>query len=812
MTLRRWLIAWAVALAALLLAGRFVADLYSSYAWYDALGATAVWRARVGTIALLRVVAWLVASLFSLGHLFTVRQSVVSLVVQRQVGDLEIPESVHGPYLTGAAVALAIALGAALALSQTDWTTAFLAGNGAAFGASDPYFGADLGFFVFWLPFEAQLWTWMLFVVLTTTAVVISLYVITAGARIDGGRLRMSTHTRRHLTVIMGLFLLMLAWHFRLEMYELLLNGTGPGGAFGYFDHRVAVPAALVLSLATLGAGLFVIIAGVSSQRIAISTTVGVLILWVIARQFAPAVVRRMTRGADPVARERPYLATQAGYTRRAYAVDQIRIADSSVAFRTADSAVTATAIWDDLTLRLALDPSQPADTSASWISWRPSARGPVADIVRRSTDATGSRETWTVTAVDASAADPSGDIVPRPDALGRTSSTGDRAIHRPIVYPGATSYDVIADSSHRVVGVPIDSRLSRIAHAWSLQSPQFVAGHLAGPRPTLVDVRDVRERVDRLVPFFVQGRTVSPMVVADTVYWAVELYAASNWYPLSVSVPVDGEDWRYYQHAAIAVVDGYSGDVMIVPDEVLDPLAQVWVHRFQSLFTTAAGLPAGIRDMLPPAPNQLIVQATAFGRFGLRTTDAETRHVPATLGGDSDVVTGTPIALIRNRSAVSTSLPLVDSTDRVRGVMVSVGGAKRRTVWYEAATGPRWSALADRFRGLDSTSGRRAPRPLHSAIRTLPVGNRLVFVQPVFSYPREDSPTLAYVGVIDGDTVRRLSGLHRDGTPMAGGDLRTQMQAVYAAMRSALQRGDWMAFGRAMESLSRISGGSTRR
>jgi hypothetical protein len=46
----------------------------------------------------------------------------------------------------------------------------------------------------------------------------------------------------------------------------------------------------------------------------------------------------------------------------------------------------------------------------------------------------------------------------------------------------------------------------------------------------------------------------------------------------------------------------------------------------------------------------------------------------------------------------------------------------------------------------------------------------------------------------------------------MAGGDLRTQMQAVYAAMRSALQRGDWMAFGRAMESLSRISGGSTRR
>src|SRR5258708_3776068 len=198
MTLRRWLIAWAITLAALLLAGRFVADLYSSYAWYDALGATSVWRARVGTMALIRVSEWLAASLFSLGHLFTVRQSVVSLVVQRQVGDLEIPETVPGRDLTRAGVPHSVALGAALALSQTDWTTAFLAGTGSGFGAFDPYFGADLGFFVFWLPFEAQLWTWMLFVILTTTAVVVALYVITAGARIDGGRLRMSTHTRRN--------------------------------------------------------------------------------------------------------------------------------------------------------------------------------------------------------------------------------------------------------------------------------------------------------------------------------------------------------------------------------------------------------------------------------------------------------------------------------------------------------------------------------------------------------------------------------------------------------------------------------------
>lgn len=807
MTPRRWLIASAIAVAALLLVGRVAADLYSSYAWYDALGATAVWRARVATITVLRIAAWVAASLFALGHLFTVRQSVVSLVVQRQVGNLEIAESMHGRYLTWAVVALSLVIGALLALSQSDWTTAFLAGNGGAFSEFDNYFGADLGFYVFWLPFEVQLWTWTLIVVLATTAVVITLYVVTAGVRIEGGRLRISSHARRHLTVIVGILLLMLSWDFRLQMYQLLLNGTGPGGAYGYFDHHVAQHGALILSLATLGAGIVVMIAGVNSQRIAIAATACVLLLWVAAQQLAPAIVRRATRNDDPVKRELGYLATQAGYSRRAYGIDRIVMDDSSAVYRTLDSALASVALWDDQTLRLAVEPrGAPLDTASAWVGWRPSMRGPIADVVRRSVDPTSGRETWTLTTVDAAAADPGGDIVTITDPI-RRSAGGERVVRAPLVYPGAESYDVIADSSHRVVGVPIDSRVARVAHAWSLQSPQFVAGHLAGPRPTLVDVRDVRERLDRLTPFFKQGSTVTPLIVADTVYWAVDLYSASDWYPLSVPIQAVGEEWRYFQHAAIAVVDGFSGDVMIVPDDVLDPLARVWVQRFQSLFTTAAALPAGIRDMLPPASDQLRTQAMAFGRFGTQTTNIELRHVPERF--DSLLSAGAPVALTRDRATVFTMVPLLDSTDHVRGVMVNIGGPRRRTVWNPSkVVGPRWTALADRFATLDSAAGRRAPRQMHTAIRPLPAEKGMLFVQPVFSLPVEDSPVLSYVGVIDADTVRRLGPIRRDGSP-ASGDVRGQVQAIYAAMRAALQRNDWIAFGRAMDALSRVAGSS---
>jgi hypothetical protein len=810
MTPRRWLIASAIAVAVLLLVGRVAADLYSSYAWYDALGATSVWRAKIGTMTMLRVAAWITASIYVLGHLFTVRQSIVSLVVQRQLGGLEIPESVHGRFLTWSAAGLALLIGGLLALSQNDWTTAFLAGNGGNFGEFDNYFGADLGFYVFWLPFEVQLWAWASIVVLVTAAVVIGLYVVTAGVRVEKNALRVSAHARRHLTVIVGILLLLLSWNFRLEMYQLLLNGTGPGGAFGYLDHRVSQHSAMILSVAALVAGIVVMIAGVNSVRVAITVTASVLLLWVVARQLAPSLATRTATQKDPVVREREYLATQAGYSRRAYGIDRIVLDDSSATYRNLDSALASNAIWDDAMLRLAVEPRAPLDTNSFWVGWRPSPRGPVADVIRRDADANNTRELWTVTSVDAAAADPAGDIVPLTDLLGR-STGGERLVRAPLVYPGAKSYDVIADSSHRVVGVPIDSRVARVAHAWSLQSPQFVAGHLAEPRPTLVDVRDVRERLRRLTPFFEQGTFVTPLVVADTIYWAVDLYAASDWYPLSVRINAVGEGWRYFQHAAVAIVDGFSGDVMIVPDENLDPLARVWVNRFQSLFTTAAALPAGIRDILPPATDQLRAQATVFARFGVTTGGPEVRH----LADASDTARFLPpsMAVTRDHRAMLTSVPLLDSTEHLRGVMVNVGGDRRRTAWYPAVmAGPRWSTLTDRLRDLDSTSGRRARRMQHAALRAVTVDRRMLYLQPVFALPVDDAPAFSHVAVVAGDSARKLGPVRRDGA-IPTGDVRGQVQAIYAAMRAALQRNDWIAFGKAMDALSRIAGpGGARR
>src|SRR5689334_22386395 len=332
MTTRRWLLLIVAVVAIVLIAGRALAGMYSDYLWYESLGAAALWRARLGAIATMRIASATVAGLFAFANLYAVRQSVVSLVFPRRLGNLEIGEEVPGRYLMTAAAGLSITLGVLLALPQQDWTTFELARAGLPFGEVEPYHSKDLSFFVYWLPFESALWTWAFFSVLIITVVVIALYALTPSLKWQRGSLYASTYVRRHFTVIVGALLLLLAWSFRLDMYALLLDGTGPDGAFGYVDFRVGIPGDLVLSLATLGAALIVIWAGFAGQfRLAGISVLTVIGLSLIVRELVPAIVRHSGTDAERVVRERPYMATRAAYTRRAFGVDPMPQADSNV-------------------------------------------------------------------------------------------------------------------------------------------------------------------------------------------------------------------------------------------------------------------------------------------------------------------------------------------------------------------------------------------------------------------------------------------------------------------------------------------------
>lgn len=792
MTRRRWLL-WLLAGSAIaMLLARAVARIYTDYLWYASLGAPDVWRAKYGALIALRVLCALVATLFVFVNLYAVRQSVVSLVLPRRIGNLDIGEEVPRPQLTWTAFALSVAIGGAFAWTRGDWSTWLAAQAGQDFGESDPYLAADLAFFVFRLPLELALFEWTMAMVLVVIGLVVLLYALTPSLRWEQGRLYVSGYVRRHLAMLAGALLLVLAWHYRLDMYMVLGEGSAPDGVFTSVDHRVRIPASLLLAMITLGCGLIVLWSGWTGQmRLAFAALTGLLVAVGAGRFVAPFVASRLGE-RDLAIRERPYEATRKGYTRRAFAVDRIRAADPAVGFTSLDEAAAFVPVWDDAALLHGPD----RHLAGTAVAWLPSDSGITAALP--------AEEGQGIHAYAGGASESNG--LP----LRRELATPSRfAVH--IVADSAAETRVVADSSDRIAAPALDGSLVRLAHALSLQDLRLWMAEIPVPAPRILTRRSVRERLDALVPWFAQGTAVTPVWSADSLLWAVHLYSASHTYPLSRRQIVAGRERAYFQHAATALVNATTGRVVLVADSLSDPVARAWRTRFPRLYARPAALPVSVRRQLPPARDGTRAQAAAYARYGGREEQTVTRRLPEDAGPDSSVA-GTPAPLVALPRLGTTGyiLPLLDRSDRIQGLFIGLGGAGPRSVWLPVSGAPAWNESLDRLRAADTTSG--TGLLVRGYARAVPIGDRILLVQPRYDWRRAAAPRLLYVSALLGDSVRSaptllaLAGRSADSTgTLPEAEFRVRARQLHDEMRRAGARGDWAAFGRAFDALGAL-------
>jgi hypothetical protein len=400
-------------------------------------------------------------------------------------------------------------------------------------------------------------------------------------------------------------------------------------------------------------------------------------------------------------------------------------------------------------------------------------------------------------------------------------SARESNAIPTPIVYDGATSYVVVPDTTGTLAAPALNTTLSRLAHAWSLQNFRLLVSSPPRPTPRIVRRRGVRERVRALAPFFVQGRFVTPIAREGRLLWALDLYAASANYPVSQHVALGGEEFSYVRHAATALVDANTGEVMLVADSALDPIAQSWVRRFPTLFSDWSHIPASIAAAIPPALDAAQLQAGILARHGRRGEVAPRGSLPAEEGADSGLVgpASASIVLPISDEAAAWTIPVLDDAGGVRGVVIATGGRTRGTYWLER-NGPAlpWNDVLDRLRHTrDSLPGRpREPSVRAGRVRVVPLGNRLAFVQSAYAWPPEGPPALLRVGVLDQDSVfagRTLADAlgvtavvdPNAAEPISDESLRTRASRLYEVMRDALRRGDWPAFGEAYDALGAL-------
>ena len=816
---RRWALVTLIGIAVVLVAGRTIASLFVDHLWFEALGASSVWRTRNLYTAMMMATSAVVAGIVIFLNLYAVRRSIAAFILPRRVANIEIGEEVPPRYLTGAVIGLSLLFGALLALPADTWLTAVLAFRGVPFRETDPYFIADLGFFVYWLPFETTLYVWSLITLLVATALVLFLYALTPGLKWERGTLHVSAYVRRHLSVIASLLLVLLAWSYRLDGYQLLLDGSGPDGEFLSVDRQVGLRTTPVLAFLTVGAAFVVLWTGWTGQLpIVLGAVSLVLVASFVIKQIVPAFELRGGAATDAAARERPYLGMRRSYTQRAFAVDEIVTADDAAGFRTWEEAARGVPLWDAAVLARALAwaHGRPAGEIAATVQGAPA--GLVATVAIPPAD-TGSQEDvsnpWILARAREGRTDGRGGAV-RVDRRG-VPVADDEALPGVLVHPEASAYRLVADSLGVVAAPRLRSFTSRLAHAWSLQNFRLLFEAPAAVT-SIVTRRDLRQRIRALTPFFEQGSTITPVVVADTLFWVVDLYATAESYPFSAPVTVAGAPRKYFQHAGTAIVSATTGRVQLVSATELEPVARSWLAIFPGLFAPSADLPRPLLDALPPAEDGAFAQATVFAWFGTRRESSAGGKLPWQYGADTLIPTGAPVHIVPPASdpAATWVQPVLDATEHVRGLVLATGGASRVTLWLPTTPSAlRWTQLVDRIQQHEDTAPPpRDTRWIRGAVRAFPIAGTVGFVQTTYAWRSTTPPTVARVAVVAGDstlsgpTLARAVGVSvgAEATgPLNPVDFRARVEALNAAMRAAIRRGDWAAFGEAFDSLGAL-------
>lgn len=816
---RRWIVALVAGVALFLVAGRVVSGWYVDYQWYASLGAAALWRAKAADLLLLRGGTFLVGSAFVFANLYAVRFSIESLVLPRRVGNLEFGEEVSGRILLGVVLILSAVIGALMAFAHDDWLSVELIRHGLRFGETDPYFQFDLGYWLYRLPLESALHVWSLIGLVAVTLVVIFLYALTPSLRWEGGHLHVSTYVRRHLFTLGAVLLLLLAWSYRLDAYGLLHSGSGPLGAFSAIDHRVGIPANLLLAVAAVAAGMLVAWSGWTGHiRVAFVTLTVMLLAALTVRQIVPPIAERFVSPADPEARERPYREIRSGYTRRAYDVDRLTRGGPPDERPSFADAARGAPLWDGAALARAIGRPREAAKPVGAVGWD-EQEGRVVGFVVEQPTGPGSVEAgadWGIARVAADVTDDRGAPLPRddPDALEA------RGLGGVLVHDSATSYYLVSDSGGHVAAPELRTFGMRLALAWHLQNPRLLGrrGEDGGSVSTKVVLhRDVRDRLHTLYPFFAQATQMAPLVWRDSLFWVVHLYSTSEWYPLSQEMPLGDRQVRYLRHAAVAIVNAHTGSVAAVGDDAPDPLTATWMQRFPRLFVDAGALDPDLTRRLPPPVDATLVGTLAFAQVGVRGEFEPPSHLPRR-GGDTLFTTLSAAPYYDQKTgALTVAMPLLDPADRLRGVMAGSGGARPRVRWQPLAPeGPTWPNLVERLQRLDDSlrAGMRSTRPLHGAVRIVPTADGFMAIETHYLTRPDGTPTVWYVSLFHRDSVlvgTSIMGAARlplptvPHTPLTPDEFRRRIDSYYEAMREALRRGDWTAFGMAYEALGRL-------
>ncbi len=419
--------------------------------------------------------------------------------------------------------------------------------------------------------------------------------------------------------------------------------------------------------------------------------------------------------------------------------------------------------------------------------------------------------------------------------------------------------------------GVPIGSLLNKLIFAVKYGEQRIVLSNLINSESKILFIREPRERVAKVAPWLTLDGDPYPAIVDGKITWIIDGYTTSAGYPYSRqtsladatadaltanSAAVTAQANRsvnYIRNSVKATVDAYDGTVTLYQWDTKDPVLKTWMKAFPDSVKPKSAMSAKLLEHVRYPEDMFRVQRDILSSYHVQSAAAyyggqdfwRVPRDPSTFGANAGAQPPYYMTLQMpgsEKPAFSLTTPFVprggrENLSAFAAVNANAGPDYGKITVLQL---PRSTNIAGPSQVASNFEAKPEVANALSLLRqggsdvvlgnllTLPVGNGLLYVQPV--YVRATANTAAYpllqkVLVSFGDVIGFDSSLKgaldqvfggnsgtSASTTTSGGttsnqsaDLASALQSAKQAIadgQAALAKGDFAAYGRAQDRL----------
>jgi uncharacterized protein len=631
---------------------RFAADLF----WFQEIGFQRVFATELLTKFVLFVVVTLATYLLLTLNLRIARRGeALDSILPGQVPEnlMELLQKL--PRLT-TPIAIVVSLLAGISATAA-WMTALQFLNGAPFGATDPVFNRDIGFYTFVMP------AWSMVLGLLSTLTVLSallvgfVYLVRGEIRPPNPKLWLSPRAGAHLGILLAIFLVLAAARiWVVQIPELLYSNTGPFTGASYADLNARRPGLHAAAFtALLGAGFIVL--GIVRRRVLPAAPIALVAYFAVAflgRTAYPSIIQRLVVAPTELGRERPYIDNHIRATRLAWGIDSVATRDlpgdvqlSLADIRANGPTIENVRLWEREPLLQTFGQLQEIRTYYDFVSVdddRYVIDGRYRQVLLSPRELnTGSLPTRSFI----------NDHLTYTHGMGLTlapvnqvtteglpvlfvkdlppSTTGSLKVSRPQIYFGELTneyaivgtrlpeFDYPSGEANITAayegrgGVPL-TFWRRATLAWHFGSLKMLLSGDISSSSRILYRRNVEDRVSRALPFVrVDGDPYLVLTDAGDLVWIIDGYTSTSRYPYAARLP-DGT--TYMRNSLKITVDAYHGTVRAYIADAGDPLIRTQARIFPGILLPLDSMPADLRRHLRYPEDLYRAQASLYTTY----------------------------------------------------------------------------------------------------------------------------------------------------------------------------------------------------